>query len=124
MNVDTWVQVGAGTATTVAAAWVGRAARRTRRQESRDDFTAVSRQQAAINKQQAEAIGRLENRVRLREEEAEAQRERIAEFDEGVAWLLTRVRDLVTAIRKTGAEPPPARPMSARAARILERSDV
>lgn len=117
MNVDTWVQVGAGTATTVAAAWVGRAARRTRRQENRDDF-------AIISEQQGKAIERLETRIRAREEEAEAQRERQAETDEAVAWLLTRVRDLVAAIRKTGGEPPPARPMSARAARILERSDV
>jgi hypothetical protein len=97
--------------------WAATAARRTPRQERRDDFTAIS-------EQQGKAIERLETRIKLRETEAEVQREKLSENDEAIAWLLVRIRDLVGSIRKSGAEPPAPRPMSARAARVLERSDV
>lgn len=117
MSPETVASVAVTVVTGVTGVWAARAARRTPQQERRDDFTAMS-------EQQGKAIERLENRIRLREEEATAQQERLAETDEAVAWLVTRVRDLVAAIRKTGGEPPAPRPMSARAARVLERSDV
>lgn len=117
MNVETWASVGVSVATGVCGVWAARAARRTPRQERRDDFVAVS-------EQQGKAIERLETRIALRETEAETQREKLAECDEAIAWLLVRIRDLVGSIRKSGAEPPSPRPMSARAARVLERSDV
>ncbi|KOU41248.1 hypothetical protein ADK55_29055 [Streptomyces sp. WM4235] len=117
MNPETWAQIGLAGATAVASAFAGRAARRTRRQERRDDFVAVS-------EQQGKAIQRLERRVEQGETKAELQQERIAENDEAIAWALVRIRDLVAYIRKSGGEPPAPRPMSARAARVLARSDV
>lgn len=117
MTPDTWAQVAAAGVTTVAGAFVGRAARRSRRQENRDDFVVIS-------EQQGRAIERLEKRVQQGESKAEAQQERLAENDEAIAWALVRIRDLVAYIRKSGGEPPAPRPMSARAARVLERSDV
>ncbi|MFD6180043.1 hypothetical protein [Streptomyces goshikiensis] len=117
MNPETWAQVGLAGVTAVASAFAGRAARRSKRQESRDDFVAIS-------EQQGRAIERLEKRVLQGETKAEAQQERLAENDEAIAWALVRIRDLVAYIRKSGGEPPTSRPMSARAARVLERSDV
>ncbi|MFB6805495.1 hypothetical protein [Streptomyces sp. NPDC056387] len=117
MNAETWASIGVSAVTGVCGVWAATAARRTPRQERRDDFTAIS-------EQQGKAIERLESRIKLRETEAEVQREKLSENDEAIAWLLVRIRDLVGSIRKSGAEPPAPRPMSARAARVLERSDV
>jgi chromosome segregation ATPase len=124
MSAETWAQVGLTGAAAIASAFAGRAARRSKRQENRDDFTAVSQQQAAVVEQQGRAIERLERRVEQGEVKAAAQQERLAECDEAIAWLLVRIRDLVGAIRKSDSEPPAPRPMSARAARVLERSDM
>lgn len=99
------------------AAWAARSARRTKRQENRDDFLAVTAQQG-------KAIQRLEKRIELREAEAEKQRERIGDQDEAISWLLARVRGLVGYIRKTGLEPPVAEPMSERARQYLRNIDV
>jgi shikimate kinase len=117
MTMDTWVQailavIGAGGGVVAA-----RSARRTKRQEKRDDFLAISTQQGA-------AIERLERRVQRQETEAEKQRERITDQDEAIGWLLHRVRSLVSHIKKTGMEPPPADPMSERAARYIHHIDV
>lgn len=124
MNAETWASIGVSTVTGLSGVWAVRAARRTPKQERRDDFTAVSAQQAAISDQQGRAIERLERRVEQGETKAAAQQERLAECDEAIAWLLVRIRDLVGAIRKSDSEPPAQRPMSVRAARVLERSDV
>ncbi|MFF5778187.1 hypothetical protein ACFY7Y_14700 [Streptomyces virginiae] len=117
MSAEMWAQVGLTGAAAVASAFAGRAARRSKRQENRDDFVAIS-------EQQGRAIERLEKRVQQGETKAELQQERLAENDEAIAWALVRIRDLVAYIRKSGGEPPVPRPMSARAARVLERSDV
>jgi len=97
--------------------WAARAARRTPRQERRDDFTVVS-------DQQSRAIERLEARVTRQENEAEKQRERIGDQDEAIGWLLARVRDLVSHIRGAGMEPPAPDPMSERARQYLRRVDM
>lgn len=79
------------------------------------------------HEQQGSAIERLERRVEQGQTKAAAQQERLAEQDEqdeAVAWALVRIGDLVAYIRKSGGEPPASHPMSARAARVLERSDV
>ncbi|WP_406122882.1 hypothetical protein OHQ89_12205 [Streptomyces canus] len=94
-----------------------RSARRTKRQEKRDDFLAISTQQG-------KAIERLEKRVQRQETEADKQRERIGDQDEAIGWLLHRVRLLVSHIKKAGLEPPPAEPMSERAARYIHHMDV
>lgn len=117
MTMDTWVQaalalVGAGGGVVAA-----RSARRTKRQENRDDFLAVT-------EQQGKALERLESRVQRQEAEAEKQRERISDQDEAIGWLLHRVRTLVTHIKKAGLEPPEATPMSDRARRYIHHVDV
>ncbi|MGW0905054.1 hypothetical protein [Streptomyces sp. NPDC002853] len=116
MTVDTWVQaalalVGAGGGVVAA-----RSARRTKRQENRDDFVAVT-------DQQGKAIERLEKRVQRQETEAENQRARISEQDEAIGWLLNRVRGLVGYIRGTGLEPPAQEPMSERARKYIHHID-
>lgn len=110
MNVDTWVQVGAGTATTVAAAFVGRAARRTRRQENRDDFTVVK---DALNQR----IDRLVT-------EQEAQRRLVGDQAEALNYLVLRVRSLVSYIRKAGMEPPAPPPIPDRVRDYLHHIDM
>ena len=117
MTADTWVQaalalVGAGGGVVAA-----RSARRTKRQERRDDFLAIT-------EQQGKAIERLEGRIQRQETEAEKQRERIGDQDEAIGWLLHRVRSLVSHIKKAGLEAPPAEPMSERASRYIHHMDV
>jgi len=109
--------LGVSGVTAIGAVWVARAGRRTAKQERRDDFTAVT-------EQQARAIERLENRIGKQEEEAEKQRIRIGDQDEAIGWLLLRVRGLVTHIRRAGMEPPQPDPMSERARQYLGRIDM
>lgn len=117
MTVDTWIQAGLALIGTGGGVVAARAARRTKRQENRDDFLAVTTQQG-------KAIERLEARVQRQETEAEKQRERIGEQDEAIGWLLHRVRSLVSHIKKAGLEPPPAEPMTEQAARYLRNVDA
>jgi hypothetical protein len=117
MMVDTWVQAGMAAIAAIGGVVSARAARRTKRQENRDDFLAITTQQG-------KAIERLEGRVQRQETEAEKQRERIADQDEAIGWLLHRVRSLVSHIKKAGMEPPAAEPMSERAARYIHHIDV
>lgn len=117
MTVDTWIQAGLALVGAGGAVAAARSARRTKRQENRDDFLAVTTQQG-------KAIERLEARVQRQENEAEKQRERIGEQDEAIGWLLHRVRSLVSHIKKAGLEPPPAEPMTEQAARYLRNVDA
>ncbi|MFD5795584.1 hypothetical protein ACFWIO_19000 [Streptomyces diastatochromogenes] len=117
MTVDTWVQAGMAVVAAAGGVVSARSARRTKRQESRDDFLAVTQQQG-------KAIERLEARVERQESEAEKQRERIGDQDEAISWLLHRLRGLVSYVKKAGLEPPPADAMSERAARYLRNIDV
>ena len=117
MNAESWAQISVTIATAGAGVWAARSARRTPRQEKRDDFIAITTQQGA-------AIERLEKRVQLREAEAEKQRQRIADQDEAIGWLLGRVRGLVLYIRKAGLEPPAAEPMSERASQYIHHIDA
>lgn len=117
MTVDTWIQAGLALIGTGGGVVAARAARRTKRQENRDDFLAVTTQQG-------KAIERLEARVQRQETEAEKQRERIGEQDEAIGWLLHRVRSLVSHIKRAGLEPPPAEPMTEQAARYLRNVDA
>lgn len=117
MGMDTWMQAGMALVAAAGGIVSARSARRTKRQERRDDFTAVTTQQG-------QQIERLEKRVKLREEEAEKLGQRLTDQDEAIHWLRTRLRDLVGAFRIRGEEPPPARPIPERAARILNGFDV
>lgn len=102
--------------TGVCGVWAARSARRTPKQERRDDFTAVT-------EQQGKAIERLERRVEKGEVEAEKQRARISDQDEAIGWLLNRVRGLVGYIRTAGLEPPAPDPMSERARQYIHHID-
>lgn len=117
MTVDTWVQAGLAIIGAAGGVVAARSARRTKRQERRDDFVAIT-------DQQGKAIERLEARVLRQETEAEKQRERITDQDEAISWLLHRLRTLVSHMKKTGVEAPPAEPMSERAAHYLRHIDV
>lgn len=117
MNADSYITLGATVVTGGFAAWGARSARRTKRDHRRDDFTAVT-------EQQGKAIERLERRIALREEEAERLGQRITDQDAAIDWLRGRLRDLVGYIRTRGEEPPAARPIPERAARILNGIDV
>jgi hypothetical protein len=117
MTVDTWIQAGLAVVGTAGGVVAARSARRTRRQETRDDFLAITTQQG-------KAIERLEGRVQRQETEAEDQRKRIGDQDEAIGWLLYRVRSLVSHIKKAGLEAPPAEPMSDRARQYIHHIDV
>ncbi|MFF0736920.1 hypothetical protein ACFYVK_35565 [Streptomyces chartreusis] len=117
MTVDTWVQAGLAIVGAAGGVVAARSARRTKRQERRDDFIAIT-------DQQGKAIERLEGRIQRQETEAEKQRERITDQDEAISWLLHRVRTLVSHIKKTGMEAPTAEPMSDRAARYIRHIDA
>jgi hypothetical protein len=117
VTVDTWIQAGLAVVGTAGGVVAARSARRTKRQETRDDFLAITTQQG-------KAIERLEGRVQRQETEADKQRERIGDQDEAIGWLLHRVRSLVAHIKKAGLEAPAAEPMSERAARYIHHIDV
>ncbi|MFI1485803.1 hypothetical protein [Streptomyces sp. NPDC020747] len=117
MSPEVIASVAVSVLTAICGLWAARSARRTPRQEKRDDFIAVT-------DQQGKAIERLEKRIELREAEAEKQRDRIADQDEAIGWLLGRVRGLVSYIRGTGLEPPAPEPMSERARQYLRNVDV
>lgn len=117
MSPETIASIVVTALTGLCGVWAARSARRTPRQEKRDDFTAIT-------DQQTKSIERLERRVAAREEEAERQRERIGDQDEAIGWLLNRVRALVSYIRTTGLEPPAPAPMSERARKYIHHIDV
>jgi hypothetical protein len=103
---------------TAGGTWMAaRASRRTREQERRDDFVALT-------EQAGKAIERLERRVQAQEEEADKQRRRIADQDAAIGWLAVRIRALVAYIRKAGLEPPAPDPMPERARDYLNHIDV
>lgn len=117
MSPETWTSLAVSAIAGGCSIWAARAARRTPRQERRDDFIAIT-------EQQGRAIERLENRVATQEAEAEKQRQRVVDQDEAIGWLLTRVRGLVSYIRSTGLEPPAAADPSDRARVYLGHIDV
>lgn len=101
MSPETITSIGVSLATALCGVWAARAARRSPRQERRDDFVAVS-------EQQGKAIQRLEGRIERQETEAERQRDRIAAQDITIGYLHTWVGLLVGHIRGLGQEPPRA----------------
>lgn len=117
MTVDTWIQAGLAIIGTAGGVVAARSARRTKAQERRDDFTAITTQQG-------KAIVRLERRIERQEEEAERQRDRIDGQGAAIGYLVSRVRGLVGYIRQSGMEPPAPAPMPDRVREYLEHIDV
>lgn len=110
MSPETWASIGVSAVTGGCGVWAARAARRTPRQERRDDFTTVK---DALN-QRIDQLGT----------EQAAQRQIIGDQAEALRYLVLRVRSLVAYIRKAGMEPPAPPPMSDRAREYLHHIDV
>lgn len=117
MTVDTWIQAGLALVGTGGGIVAARSARRTKRQERRDDFIAVT-------EQQGKAITRLEKRLEARETEAEEQRDQMTGQGAAISWLVIDRRNLVSYIRGRGLEPPAPRPIPDRARPFLDSIDV
>lgn len=117
MSPDSWIGVAATVVTGGFAAWGARSARRTKRQEKRDDFLAVT-------EQQGKAITRLEGRIERQEKEAGQQRDQITGQGAAIAWLVDDRRSLVYTIRNGGLKAPIPRPIPDRARPYLDSVDV
>ena len=117
MNPETMASIVVSALTVASGVYATRSARRTPRQEKRDDL-------AFATDRLEKDVARLEKRVQSGEVEAEKQRERISDLEEANNWLRGRLRDLVGYIRTRGEEPPEQRPIPERAKRILNGIDV
>jgi len=103
MTPETWAALTAipvSVATLGGTIYTARAGRRTRGQERRDDFTAVT------DRMQLE-LERLDKRVDEQELEAAEQRARISGQEYTIRYLAGWVRTLVGYIQTSGLEPPP-----------------
>ncbi|MFJ4925252.1 hypothetical protein [Streptomyces sp. NPDC088736] len=87
-----------------------RSARRTKRQEKRDDFTVVK---DALN----ERIDDLKN-------DLTGQQEQITGQGAAISWLVVDRRSLVSTIRAAGLKTPIPRPIPERARPYLDSIDV
>ncbi|MEU8839913.1 hypothetical protein AB0D97_12400 [Streptomyces roseus] len=123
MNVETWASVGVSLATGVCGAWAARAARRTPRQEKRDDFTAITDRLNGEIERHAKLIDLLQRRADQAEERADHADRRLEGAMAAVAYLIDRVRGLSGYIRSTGMEPPAAAPIPT-AAREFINNDM
>ncbi|MEU3613543.1 hypothetical protein ABZ725_14665 [Streptomyces sp. NPDC006872] len=92
------------------AAWAARSAKRTKRQENRDDFTEIKK---ALN----ERIDDLKN-------DLTGQQEQITGQGAAISWLVVDRRSLVATIRGAGLKPPAPRPIPDRARPYLDSIDV
>ncbi|MFB7244665.1 hypothetical protein ACFCYX_19655 [Streptomyces populi] len=110
MGVDTWVQAGMAVVAAAGGVVSARSARRTKRQERRDDFTAVT--------------DRMEKEIKRQGTALEEQQEQINGQGAAISWLVVDRRGLVSTIRGAGLKPPPARPIPDRAKPYLDSIDV
>lgn len=110
MTVDTWVQAGLAIVGATGGVVAARSARRTKRQERRDDFTTVT--------------DRMEKEIKRLETRQGEQQEQLTGQGAAIAWLVTDRRGLVAYIRRSGLEPPAPRPIPERARPYLEHLDV
>ncbi|MFF7329629.1 hypothetical protein [Streptomyces sp. NPDC008150] len=120
MNAETWTAVSGGVVALASAgvtAWGARSARRTKRQENRDDFTIIVKELRTDLKS-------VKDELAVQKEESSRQHDRISDQDLAIGWLLTRVRGLVSYIRQAGLEPPAPEPMSDRARQYIHHIDV
>lgn len=99
MGPDAIASAVAAIATGGFAAWGARSARRTRRQENRDDFTAVVKELRTDVKDLRAELG-------VQKQESKDQRQRLAGQDFAIRYLVSWVRSLVGYIRAQRLEPP------------------
>lgn len=117
MGVDTWIQAGMAVVAASGGVISARAARRTKRQERRDDFTVVT------DRMERE-IGRQGQRIDELESDTATQQEQITGQGAAISWLVVDRRSLVGYIRKSGLEPPAPRAIPERARPYLDSLDV
>ncbi|HEY9374919.1 hypothetical protein [Streptomyces sp.] len=110
MSPETWASIGVSAVTGVCGVWAARAARRTPRQEKRDDFTTIK--------------DALNERIVKLEVDAAKQQDQITGQGAAISWLVTDRHSLVGYIRKAGLEPPAPRPIPVRARPYLDHIDV
>jgi len=115
MSVETWTAVSSGVvgvASAAAAVWSGRAARRTRRDHRRDDFTVVT---DAMRKE----MDRQGQRIDELEQATDRQDQRLEGAGVAITYLIERIRGLTTWVRSSGLEPPAAPPIPERAREFI-----
>jgi len=110
MGVETWVSAGMTALTVVGGVVTARAARRTKRQEKRDDFTTVT--------------DRMDKEIKRLETRQGEQQDQITGQGAAIAWLVDDRGRLVRYVRSIGGEPPAPRPIPARAMPFLDHIDV
>jgi DNA-binding cell septation regulator SpoVG len=108
MNVETWAWGGVSVATGVCGVWAARAARRTPRQEKRDDFTVVT-------KEIRTSLADVKKELAEQKAESARQDERLTDQALALEWLQRRLRDILARVRNAGLEVPPAEPIPERA---------
>lgn len=99
------------------AAWAAKSAKRTTRQENRDDFTEIKK---ALN----ERIDDLKKDVAGQQAQITGQQEQITGQGAAISWLVVDRRSLVGYIRGAGLEPPLQRPIPERARPYLDSIDM
>lgn len=117
MGPDSIITVAATVVTGGFAAWGARSARRTKRQENRDDFTEIKR---ALN----ERIDGMKTDLSQQKSDLAGQQDQITGQGAAIAWLVTDRRSLVSTIRNAGLKPPSPRPIPERARPFLDHIDV
>ncbi|MER5461686.1 hypothetical protein ABT010_13550 [Streptomyces sp. NPDC002668] len=117
MTPDAFITVGATVLTGGFAAWGARSARRTKRQENRDDFTEIKK---ALREQAAELKGQA---AELKTDMAR-QQDQINGQGAAISWLVVDRRSLVGVIRKAGLKPPVPRPIPERARPYLDSIEL
>lgn len=110
MGPDSFITVAATVVTGGFAAWGARSARRTKRQEKRDDFTTVTE--------------RMDKEIKRQGNQLEEQQEQLTGQGAAISWLVVDRRSLVSYIRGAGLEPPAPRPIPERARPFLDHIDV
>jgi hypothetical protein len=110
MGADTWVQAGMAVVAAAGGVVSARSARRTKRQEKRDDFTEIKK---ALNE-----------RIDDLKDDLTGQQEQITGQGAAISWLVVDRRGLVSYIRTAGLEPPAPRPIPDRAKPYLDSIDV
>jgi type II secretory pathway pseudopilin PulG len=99
------------------AAWASRSAKRTKRQEKRDDFTEIK---TALN----ERIDDLKEDVAGQQRQITGHQEQITGQGAAISWLVMDRRSLVSTIRSAGLKPPAPRPIPERARPYLDSIDI